>query len=142
MSLRTKVLAMLFCAVLITSASAQSERTIPASQAAQHVGESATVCGYVASTRYLSTSRSKPTFLNLDKPYPNQDFTVVIGPRTVKGLGSQKASTFTRISASPDRLRSIAGVLRSLQKPQVRLGRSESSCQSYEIGATILTADE
>jgi len=57
---------------------AQNDHQIPASQTGQHVGEMATVCGYVASSRYLSTSRSKPTFLNLDKPYPNQDFTVVI----------------------------------------------------------------
>jgi hypothetical protein len=66
--------------LLISSAFAQSEKKMPASQAAQHVGERASVCGYVASTRYLSSSRSKPTFLNFDKPYPNEDFTVVIWP--------------------------------------------------------------
>jgi DNA/RNA endonuclease YhcR with UshA esterase domain len=66
--------------VIVVPLFAQSEKKIPASQAAQHVGETATVCGYVASTRYLSSSRSKPTFLNFDKPYPNEDFTVVIWP--------------------------------------------------------------
>jgi DNA/RNA endonuclease YhcR with UshA esterase domain len=59
---------------------AQTEKKISGPQATQHVGETATVCGYVASTRYLSSSRSKPTFLDLDKPYPDQDFTVVIWP--------------------------------------------------------------
>jgi hypothetical protein len=59
---------------------AQNEKRIPASGAAQYVGQIRTVCGYVASTRFLSNSRSKPTFLNFDKPYPNQDFTVVIWP--------------------------------------------------------------
>jgi DNA/RNA endonuclease YhcR with UshA esterase domain len=32
----------------------------------------------VASARYLSSSRRQPTFLNLERPYPNQPFTVVI----------------------------------------------------------------
>src|SRR5262249_29764861 len=34
--------------------------------------------GYVASARYAVHSRGSPTFLNLGKPYPNQEFTVVI----------------------------------------------------------------
>ncbi|SRR5579875_13176 len=51
---------------------------ISAAQAKDHVGERATVCGTVASTRYADHSRGQPTFLNLDKPYPNQIFTIVI----------------------------------------------------------------
>lgn len=47
-------------------------------EAKDHIGEQATVCGKVASTRYAATSRGKPTFLNLDKPYPSQVFTVLI----------------------------------------------------------------
>ena len=43
-----------------------------------HVGEQATVCGVVKSARWASTSNRKPTFLNLDEPYPKQVFTVVI----------------------------------------------------------------
>jgi hypothetical protein len=34
--------------------------------------------GLAASTRYAATSRGKPTFLNLDKPYPIHVFTVLI----------------------------------------------------------------
>jgi len=41
-------------------------------------GENATVCGIVASTHYASSSRRAPTFVNLDKPYPNQPFTILI----------------------------------------------------------------
>ena len=52
--------------------------TYRANEAADHVGESAIVCGKVASTAYASRVRGKPTFLNLEKPYPNQLFTVVI----------------------------------------------------------------
>ena len=47
-------------------------------EAKDHIGEQATVCGKVASTRYAATTRGKPTFLNLDKPYPNPLFTVLI----------------------------------------------------------------
>lgn len=52
--------------------------TLSAAEAKDHVGETATVCGAVASTRYAAQSRGRPTFLNLDAPYPNHVFTVVI----------------------------------------------------------------
>ena len=55
-----------------------AQQTIPAADAAKHLGEKATVCGVVASARYASSSKGKPTFLNLDKPYPNAIFTVLI----------------------------------------------------------------
>jgi hypothetical protein len=47
-------------------------------EAKDHIGEQATVCGKVTSTRYAATTRGKPTFINLDKPYPNPVFTVLI----------------------------------------------------------------
>ena len=47
-------------------------------QAASHVGETATVCGTVASANYATRIKGQPTFLNLDQPYPRQLFTVVI----------------------------------------------------------------
>jgi micrococcal nuclease len=52
--------------------------SISARDAKDHVGENATVCGTVASAKWASGSRGSPTFLNLDEPYPNQIFTVVI----------------------------------------------------------------
>jgi len=51
---------------------------ISAAEAKNHVGEQATVCGEVTTTRYAARSRGNLTFINLDKPYPNQIFTVVI----------------------------------------------------------------
>lgn len=51
---------------------------IPAAEAAAHEGERGTVCGEVASTRYADRSNGEPTFLNLDRPYPNQVFTALI----------------------------------------------------------------
>lgn len=53
------------------------KKLIP-SEAKEHFGETATVCGEVVSTRYAESSKGQPTFLNLDKPYPNQIFTAVI----------------------------------------------------------------
>ncbi|MEM2002201.1 MAG: hypothetical protein QXT77_06130 [Candidatus Methanomethylicaceae archaeon] len=43
---------------------------IEATEAKEHVGEEATVCGRVVSTRYAATSRGSPTFLNFERPYP------------------------------------------------------------------------
>lgn len=51
---------------------------LTAAQAKDHIGERATVCGVVASANYAQRSKNTPTFLNLDKPYPEHVFTVVI----------------------------------------------------------------
>jgi hypothetical protein len=51
---------------------------IPATEAAHHIGEVAQVCGHVASAAYIASSKGRPTFLNLERPYPDQAFTVVI----------------------------------------------------------------
>jgi hypothetical protein len=53
-------------------------KRITASEAKDHVGERATVCGQLASTRYADRTKGQPTFLNLDAAYPNQTFTIVI----------------------------------------------------------------
>ena len=52
--------------------------TLTPGDASQHIGENATVCGVVASAHYAPTTRAQPTFLNLERPYPNQTFTAVI----------------------------------------------------------------
>jgi hypothetical protein len=70
---------MLFGIVLAIGlcAAAQTSK-ITARQARNHIGEVQTVCGRVASTRYAPRSKGQPTFLNLDEPYPNEIFTIVI----------------------------------------------------------------
>lgn len=50
---------------------------IRAVEAAAHVGETATVCDFVASAAHLRSGR-RPTFLNLGRPFPEQDLTVLI----------------------------------------------------------------
>src|SRR5467141_3757205 len=59
-------------------AQAPRVKRLTAGEAKDHIGERATVCGKVASTRYAATTRGRPTFLNLDKPNPSQAFTVLI----------------------------------------------------------------
>ena len=57
---------------------ALAQKRMSASEAKDHVGEVAMVCGEVASTHYAASTKGQPTFLNLDKPYPNPIFTVLI----------------------------------------------------------------
>ena len=70
----------MFTPLLLTIALVQMPPLGPltGTEAKAHIGEEATVCGFVASTRYLDTSDNRATFLNFDKPNPNQTFTVVI----------------------------------------------------------------
>jgi DNA/RNA endonuclease YhcR with UshA esterase domain len=73
---RCALMAVLIGVCLCTSVSAQNKLT--ADQAKEHFGQAATVCGEVVSTSYADSSNGHPTFLNLDKRYPHQIFTVVI----------------------------------------------------------------
>ena len=60
----------------------QDAGVIPWDKAAEHVGETRTVEGPVVDTKYASTSRGTPTFLNVGKSYPDPArFTVVIWGR-------------------------------------------------------------
>ncbi|MEM6262764.1 MAG: DNA/RNA non-specific endonuclease [Bacteroidota bacterium] len=47
-------------------------------EAGQHIGEMCIVCGTVADTYYNPSSSNTPTFLNLEKAFPNSPLTVVI----------------------------------------------------------------
>jgi len=55
-----------------------SKKYITPAEAINYIGQEKTVCGVVASTKYAFFTKGQPTFLNLDKPYPNHIFTVVI----------------------------------------------------------------
>jgi hypothetical protein len=66
------------CLLGMSVAALGQAKKLTTAEAKDHIGELATVCGRVASTRYAETTRGKPTFLNLDKPYPSQLFTVLI----------------------------------------------------------------
>jgi hypothetical protein len=68
---------LVFCLVAIPNVRAQTKK-ITAAEAKDHVGETMTVCGKVASTHYAKSSKGEPTFLNLDEPYPKEVFTILI----------------------------------------------------------------
>lgn len=67
-------LLLLFCFSFQISA---QDRISP-SEASKFVGKRATVCGQVASAAYAARSKGRPTFLYLDRPSPNQVFSVLI----------------------------------------------------------------
>ncbi len=76
-SLRTICLLALLLSLLLPARAVQNRKLTPA-QAKDHVGERAIVCGIVASAHYAETTKGAPTFLNFEKPFPRQLFTVVI----------------------------------------------------------------
>jgi hypothetical protein len=83
----------LFVATLLLTSAGEAQ-TFTGAQARMHDGESATVCGVVASERTAVESKGKPTFINLDSAYPDAVFTVVIwGEDRQK---NRNTSTFTR----------------------------------------------
>ena len=51
---------------------------VTAKQAKYYIGEVATVCGRVVSTKFSQNGKSNPTYINLDKKFPDQLFTVVV----------------------------------------------------------------
>lgn len=72
---------LLFCIALYAASLCQagtSAAPLTTDDAKKHIGENATVCGVVASSHYAGGSRGAPKFVNLDKPYPNQVFTILI----------------------------------------------------------------
>jgi micrococcal nuclease len=69
---------LIFVFLIDASSSIAQEEYINPIDAKNYIGKEKTVCGTVASTSYAIRSRGRPTFLNLDQPYPNQIFTVVI----------------------------------------------------------------
>jgi hypothetical protein len=77
LNMKARRLLIVIC-FLLALALAQDTARLTAAEAQNHVGENATVCGKVASTHYGERTRGRPTFLELDKPYPNQIFTVLI----------------------------------------------------------------
>jgi hypothetical protein len=65
-------------ALLVSSLAIGCGDTLNPSEAIDHLGQLATVCGDVASAHHASRSRGRPTFLNLGRPYPDHVFTIVI----------------------------------------------------------------
>jgi len=73
-----RTVVVVWCSVVLWAVSGFAQSSISAAEAKNHVGERGTVCGEVASTHYAARSRGNPTFINLDRPYPDQIFTILI----------------------------------------------------------------
>jgi hypothetical protein len=63
---------------LLLTAPLMAQKTLTATEAKSHMGEQATVCGKIMSTLFARTRRDSPTFLDVDKPYYDRVFTVLI----------------------------------------------------------------
>lgn len=84
--------------------------------AAGHVGETATVCGVVASGKFLANSHSQPTVLELDRAYPNAVFTAVI-------FGEDRAKFGTPEKSLRGKRICVTGSIRLYRgKPEIVLG--------------------
>ena len=83
---------LIIIAVLVCIAFAQ-EQSIASDKAIDYVGEYVTVCGEVVSAHFANRSRGKPTFLNIDEPYPRQTFTVVIWGNNRNKFGGNPENT-------------------------------------------------
>lgn len=59
------------------------EEKLTTLQAKDHIGQTNTVCGTVASARQVTTIKGAPTFLDFDKPHPDKVFVVVIWDRNL-----------------------------------------------------------
>lgn len=51
---------------------------INTAQVKEYIGKDACVCGKVVSTKYSENGKTNPTYINLDKKYPEQVFTLMI----------------------------------------------------------------
>lgn len=79
----------------------RAQKKLAVGEAKDHIGETATVCGTVAGTRYAASTKGQPTFLNLDKRYPTQIFTVLIwGSNRLKFGEPEKEFNGKRISVT------------------------------------------
>ena len=65
-------------AVIAFWGSASLAAPLSPQDAAGHIGETATVCGMVASAEYEADAQRQPTLLDLGKPAPDAIFTAVI----------------------------------------------------------------
>src|ERR1700751_1726958 len=77
MRLYRTALLLILCFALPCITQAQTAH-LNAAEAKSHMGETATVCGRVASAHFAEKTKGLPTFMNLDMPYPKQIFTMVI----------------------------------------------------------------
>ena len=111
----------IFCVVCIFA-----EQKLSAREAAQHVGEQATVCGAVVSAHYSASSKGQPTFLNFDQPYPNAAFTVLIWGEDRPKFGAPEVRYRDQWVCATGLVRIYRGTAEMIAREPAQLGRSKS----------------
>jgi hypothetical protein len=109
-------------ALLLWAASAYAAAVGP-EDTPKHVGETATVCGTVSSAKFAPNSRSQPTFLDFDRPYPNAPFTAVI-------FGDDRPKFGTPATALRGKRICVTGQIRDYRgKPEIILNEPSQLTQ-------------
>jgi hypothetical protein len=67
----------IICCLFITTSVTHAQVVKP-EDAAQLIGKTITVCGEVFGGKFLETSKTSPTLLNMGASYPKQPLTIVI----------------------------------------------------------------
>lgn len=88
--------AYLVLCLCISSAFGGERETISGESAYAHVGDYVTVCGTVASAKHATASRGQPTFLDFDRPYPNETFVAVIWGTARPAFGEPEVTYLSR----------------------------------------------
>lgn len=77
-----KYLLLTFILLFTNSCEQESAKTpanyVQAIEAQKYIGDVKTICGKVVDSRFASSIVGHPTYLNIDRPYPNPVFTIVI----------------------------------------------------------------
>jgi DNA/RNA endonuclease YhcR with UshA esterase domain len=97
----TLALAMLAVCLLAVPLFAQQKLTT--AEAANHIGETATVCGQVTGTYYAESSKGKPTFIDMDK------FTVLIWGKNRRKFGTPETTYNARTICVKGRITQYKG---------------------------------
>jgi len=116
MRLYRTALLLILCFALPCITQAQTAH-LNAAEAKNHMGETATVCGRVASAHFAEKTKGLPTFMNLDMPYPHQIFTIVI-------WGTDRPKFGTPERTYRDKNVCVTGtIIGHLGKPQIIAGK-------------------
>lgn len=75
-----------FIIIILIHASAFSQVKTTDQEAARYIGQTVTVCGKIYSGRYLESSSTQPTLLNMGGFFPNHTLTVLINKETRKNF--------------------------------------------------------
>jgi hypothetical protein len=103
------IAALVACAAVHVATPTVAANVLTPDQAPLHIGETATVCGVVVSTRYAAGTKGQPTFLNFDLPYPRQIFSVVIWGNDRPKFGTPETTLMNKRACASGTIQSFRG---------------------------------